>query len=239
MDVPLNFNRQGSTRFEREGPEESFAISEAVEQLSGFVRRQFPIFVFITSCCLALGLVYLFTTPPSFTSHAMLLIDSSKLRILQQQEAPVADVPIDAAQVETQVEILKSENIGLSVVKDLKLAEDHEFVGSGSGLLGWITGLFSSAKLQSDAKLDRAALGSFLAKRKSPTLSPTLISSINCNPSIRLRDVPVPGCKIVSRNFANRLPMRIGLYWITKRRTISWLSVVLPITPGCWVNSRL
>ena len=60
----------------------------------------------------------------------MLLIDSSKLRILQQ-EAPMGDIPIDTAQVETQVEILKSENIGLSVIKDLKLTDDPEFVGVG------------------------------------------------------------------------------------------------------------
>jgi capsular exopolysaccharide synthesis family protein len=181
MDVPLNFNRQGGTRFDRETPpEESFAISEAIEQLSGFVRRQFPIFVFITSCCLALGLVYLLTTPPSFTSHAMLLIDSSKLRVLQQQDAPMTDVPIDTSQVETQVEILKSENIGLSVVKDLKLAQDPEFVGSGSGLFGWFAGLFSSSspKVQSETKLDRAALGSFLSKRTVSRVQRTYVLDI-------------------------------------------------------------
>jgi succinoglycan biosynthesis transport protein ExoP len=218
MDVPLNFNRQGSTRFEREGPEESFAISEAVEQLSGFVRRQFPIFVFITSCCLALGLVYLFTTPPSFTSHAMLLIDSSKLRILQQQEAPVADVPIDAAQVETQVEILKSENIGLSVVKDLKLAEDHEFVGSGSGLLGWITGLFSSAKLQSDTKLDRAALGSFLAKRSVARVARTYVLDIGFTSLSAARSAEIANA-IADAYIVDQLQSK---YQAT-RRASSWL----------------
>ncbi|WP_213769882.1 polysaccharide biosynthesis tyrosine autokinase [Bradyrhizobium sp. dw_78] len=178
MDVPLNFNRQGGSRFKRETSEDSFAISETFEQLSGFIRRQFPIFVFITSCCLALGLVYLLTTPPTFTSHAMLLIDSSKLRVLQPQDAPVSDIPIDTAQVETQVEILKSENIGLSVVKDLKLTEDREFIGSGSGLLGWITGLFSSPKVQSETKLDRAALAAFLAKRSVTRVARTYVLDI-------------------------------------------------------------
>jgi polysaccharide biosynthesis transport protein len=179
MDVPFNFNRQDGARFDREAPpEDSFTISEAVEQLSGFVRRQFPIFVFITSCCLALGLVYLLTTPPSFTSHAMLLIDSSKLRVLQQQDTPISDVPIDTAQVETQVEILKSENIGLSVVKDLKLSEDPEFVGPGSGLIGWISGLFAS-KIQSDTKLDRAALAAFLAKRSVARVARTYVLDIS------------------------------------------------------------
>src|SRR5580658_9948668 len=119
MDAPLKFGRQADARVGSEGPgDDASTFSEIVEQLTGFVRRQFPIFIFIIACSLALGAVYLFTTPASFTSHAMLLIDSSKVRMLQQQELPLGDVPIDTAQVETQVEILKSENIGLSVIKD-------------------------------------------------------------------------------------------------------------------------
>jgi succinoglycan biosynthesis transport protein ExoP len=178
MDVPLNFNGRGGTRFDRETPtEEAFAVSELIEQLSGFIRRQFPIFVIVISCCLALGLIYLLTTPPSFTSHAMLLIDSSKLQVLQQQQTPLGDVPIDTSYVETQVEILKSENIGSSVVKDLKLAQDPEFVGPQSGLIGWISGLFAP-KIQSDTKLDRTALTAFLAKRSISRVARTYVLDI-------------------------------------------------------------
>src|ERR1700678_2327550 len=100
MDVPLNFNRQNRDQrdqFEREESSDSFSLPEIVESISAFIRRQFPIFVFIFSCAIALGLVYLFTTPPSFTAHAMLLIDSSKVRMLQQ-DAPLGDIPIDTAQ---------------------------------------------------------------------------------------------------------------------------------------------
>ena len=71
----------------------------------------------------------------------------------------MGDIPIDTAQVETQVEILKSENIGLSVIKDLKLTEDPEFVGSGGGLVGNILGLLTSSKVQSDTELTRQVLG--------------------------------------------------------------------------------
>ncbi len=39
-----------------------------------------------------------------------------------------SDIAIDPAMTETQVEILKSENISLSVIKDLRLIEDPEFV---------------------------------------------------------------------------------------------------------------
>ena len=158
MDAPLNFNRQSRDRLEREESAEFISLSDVAELITGFVRRQFPIFVFVFACAIGLGLVYLFTTPASYTSHAMLLIDSSKLRILQQ-EAPMGDIPIDTAQVETQVEILKSENIGLSVIKDLKLTDDPEFVGTGGGLVGNVAGLIASPKVQSETNLTRQVLG--------------------------------------------------------------------------------
>src|ERR1700733_3347034 len=164
MDVLLNFNREIGDRYQIEEPENSVSLTDLAEQTAGFVRRQLPIFVFVLGCAIALGLAYLFTTPAGYTSPAMLLIDSSKLRIWQQ-EAPLGDIPIDTAQVETQVEILKSENIGLSVIKDLKLSDDPEFVGSGWGLVGTILGLLGSSSEQSETGLTRKALATFLLKR--------------------------------------------------------------------------
>jgi succinoglycan biosynthesis transport protein ExoP len=178
MDVPLNFNRQSKVQFEREASSDSVSLSETVEQLTGFVRRQFPIFVFVVTCFVGLGLVYLITTPASFTAHAMLLIDSSKLRILQQQDAVLGDVPIDTAQVETQVEILKSENIGLSVIKDLKLTDDPDFTGGGGGLVGSILGLFGSPNVQSETGLTRQVLATFLARRSIVRVGRTYVLDI-------------------------------------------------------------
>ena len=177
MDVPLNFNRQSRDQFEREASADSVSLSDVAELVLAFVRRQFPIFVFIFACAIALGLVYLFTTPANFTSHAMLLIDSSKVRMLQQ-DAPLGDIPIDTAQVETQVEILKSENIGLSVIKDLKLIDDSELTGAGGGLVGSILGLFASPKAPSETGLARQALATFLTKRSVIRVGRTYVLDI-------------------------------------------------------------
>lgn len=177
MDVPLNFNRQSSDRFQSDESEDSVSLSELAEQITGFIWRQLPIFVFVLACAIGLGLVYLFTTPASFTSHAMLLIDSSKVRMLQQ-EVPLGDIPIDTAQVETQVEILKSENVGLSVVKDLKLTDDSELTGPGGGLVGSILGLFASPSVQSETGLTRQALATFLSKRNIVRVGRTYVLDI-------------------------------------------------------------
>jgi succinoglycan biosynthesis transport protein ExoP len=219
MDVPLNFNRPGGARFDRETPtEDSFTISEVIEQLSGFVRRQFPIFVFIASCCVALGLVYLLTTPPSFTSHAMLLIDSSKVHILQQPESPLNDLPIDTAQVETQVEILKSESIGLSVVKDLKLNSDPEFTGAGGGLIGRLRGLFGSTSVPSDDALTRRALSTFLADRSIVRVGRTYVLNIGYTSYSPKRSAEVANA-IADAYIVDQLASK---YQATKRASV-WL----------------
>ena len=71
------------------------------------------------------------------------MIDTRKVQIFQQQSI-LGDIPIDTAQVESQVEVLKSENIASAVIKNLHLTEDPEFVGSGGGLLGALfTAVFS------------------------------------------------------------------------------------------------
>src|SRR6201999_2797420 len=97
-----------------------------------------------------------------YTAHALLLMDTSKTRVLQQQQQAFGELPLDTAQVETQIELLKSENIGLSVVKDLKLTEDAEFVGSQSGVFSvifrTITGPFFSRVENSSTPVSENAL---------------------------------------------------------------------------------
>jgi succinoglycan biosynthesis transport protein ExoP len=165
------------------GVSETVSISELVEQITGFIRRQLPIFLFITACSIGLGLTYLFATPARYTAHAMLLIDSSKVRMLQQQQSSLGDVPLDTAQVETQVEVLKSENIGLSVIRDLRLTERSEFSGSSGGLLGAVFGFLSGAsglvEPKSETELARRALRTFLGGRTISRVGRTYVLDIS------------------------------------------------------------
>jgi succinoglycan biosynthesis transport protein ExoP len=177
MDAPSYFRSQPADRLERETVDAS-SIAEILEQVTGFVRRQFPLFVFILVCSVVLGLVYLITAPPRFTSHAKLLIDSSKLRVLQQQQAPVGDTPVDTAQVETQVEILKSDEIGLSVIKEMHLTDDPEFAGTGGGLLSAIFNLFRTSVPNSESQLTRKALQAFLKNRTISRVGRTYVLNI-------------------------------------------------------------
>lgn len=142
-------------------PEETLAL------FVGFIRRQFPVIVFITLLGVALGVVYLITTPPSYTAQTMLLIDSRKVNLFQQQSV-LGDIPIDSAAVESQIEVLKSENVALSVIKAMHLTQDPEFVGSSGGLFGTIFGLisnpFGTREPTSEFALARQAMRAFQAR---------------------------------------------------------------------------
>jgi len=146
------------------------------------VRRHLPTILLILASCVALGLIYLFTATPKYTATARMVIDNHKVQLFQQQ-AGLGDIAIDPAATETQVEILKSENISLAVIKDLHLTDDPEFVGSGGGLLGaaiaTVAGLFSSGEQASEFELTRRALGRFEKNRDIKRAGLTYVMDIS------------------------------------------------------------
>jgi polysaccharide biosynthesis transport protein len=109
-----------------------------------FLHRQFPVILIVLLVSLALAGLYLITATPRFTGHAVLLIDTHKTQVFQVQ-APLGDLPVDSATVDTQIEILNSENIATSVVKDLHLNEDPEFIAPKPGLIDRLVGFFTFA----------------------------------------------------------------------------------------------
>jgi polysaccharide biosynthesis transport protein len=118
--------------------------AEIYAAIVGFLHRQFPVILIVLLASLALGGLYLITATPRFTGNAVLLIDTHKTQVFQVQ-APLGDLPIDSATVDTQIEILKSENIATTVVKDLHLNEDPEFISPKPGLIDTFVDFFTFA----------------------------------------------------------------------------------------------
>ncbi|GMO29901.1 MULTISPECIES: polysaccharide biosynthesis tyrosine autokinase [unclassified Bradyrhizobium] len=170
-----------TSEINRDFAEADGSPSQTLTSYLDIVRRQFPTIIAIVSACVILALLYLFTAAPLFTSTASMVIDTRKVQLFQQQSV-LGDIAIDSATVETQVEILKSENISLAVIRDLHLTEDPEFSGSGGGLLGAImgsvTGLFSSSRAPSEFELTRKALGVFASNRTVKRLGLTYVMEI-------------------------------------------------------------
>lgn len=155
MDMPP---RRTRVDYHKGQEEASSSMAALIDGLSGLVRRQYRVFLIVPAVTVAIGLLYLLVTPPQYAATTTLLIDSSTLRVLQNQLQPQGDVPLDTLQVGSQVEILASRKLGLSVVKALNLADDPEFGGTG----GW--SLFSLPKLTPEER-EQKALGEFLGHR--------------------------------------------------------------------------
>ncbi|MGY4344978.1 succinoglycan biosynthesis transport protein ExoP [Bradyrhizobium sp. GM7.3] len=155
--------------------------SQTLTSYLDIIRRQFPTIIAIVSACVILALLYLFTAAPLFTSTAAMVIDTRKVQLFQQQSV-LGDIAVDSATIETQVEILKSENISLAVIRDLHLIEDPEFTGSGGGLLGAVTGsvagMFSSGHPASEFEQTRTALERFEKSRTIKRLGLTYVMEI-------------------------------------------------------------
>lgn len=170
-----------SSEINRDYAEAESSPAQTLTSYVEIIRRQFPTIVAIVSACVIVGLLYLFTAAPQFTSSASMVIDTRKVQLFQQQSV-LGDIAVDSATVETQVEILKSENISLAVIRELHLTEDPEFTGTGGGVLGsvldFVGGLFSDGHAWSEFELTRKALERFEKNRTIKRLGLTYVMEI-------------------------------------------------------------
>jgi polysaccharide biosynthesis transport protein len=97
----------------------------------GVVRRQVLLVVLLAVAGTVLGAFFFVKSPPKYTATAMLLVDTRKIDILQQP-AVSTEMPIQSmGAMESQVALLKSDEIALAVIKKLNLLEDPRFMGTG------------------------------------------------------------------------------------------------------------
>ena len=145
---------------------------DLLDALLSLARRRLAIIVLIFSLCVMCGAIYLYTAPPKFLAQAELLIDTKRSQLFQQQ-AVVGDIAMDSAAVDSQIQVLKSENIAASVVKDLHLSSESEFVGSKPGIVGSILSYLWPPTPTSELELQQRAVDTFrkglLAKRIATT----------------------------------------------------------------------
>jgi succinoglycan biosynthesis transport protein ExoP len=104
--------------------------AQLVDSALGFLRRQYLVIVIATVLAFAGSVIFLKIAPPTYTAQVKVLFENPKGPILQQQSV-LAET---AADLESQIEILKSKGIATSVINHLKLTDDPEFNGNGPWL---------------------------------------------------------------------------------------------------------
>lgn len=165
-------------------PESALGLA-STDPYKSFIRtlnRQFWLVVVIIGCATSLGFLYLFLTPPSFTATSTMVIDTRKIQVLQQQSV-LGDAVVDAGIVQTELEIIKSPKISLSVINNLRLTKDPEFNSSGGGPLSVIRNFIFGApkpdeKSSGEEQLIRRTLAAFDNRRTVSRVGTTYVMEI-------------------------------------------------------------
>jgi succinoglycan biosynthesis transport protein ExoP len=130
--------------------------------VAGLAQRRFGIMLLVFSVTVVCCVIYLMVAPPKYLAEASLIIDTRKTQLFQQQNL-VGDANVDSAAVDSQIEVMKSEAIAASVVKNLHLTSDPEFVGSRPGIFSRVVGFLLSSAPTSEADLQQRAQDVFRA----------------------------------------------------------------------------
>jgi len=101
-----------------------------IDFVTGFLRRRYLLILLGLLLSLPFGALYLYITPASYTASSVMMVEPRKTPF-----EPVlgSGAPPDAVWIESQNVALKSLNVASYVVKQLRLADDSEFVRSGVG----------------------------------------------------------------------------------------------------------
>ena len=106
----------------------------------GMLRRRklsIAIFMLVT---VALSIAYSMTTRPLFTAETTVYIDLRNGQVLSDAQAtlPATEVGLSTANVDSQVQIIKSEDVALKVIKQLGLQNQEEFLRPNSQIVALI-----------------------------------------------------------------------------------------------------
>ncbi|MDA9527644.1 MULTISPECIES: AAA family ATPase [unclassified Bradyrhizobium] len=152
------------------------------ERVTDVLRRQWPIIAVCVGVSLALVIVYLATTQPMYTANARIMMDTRQAQVLDK-DSNASSALIDTGYVDSQVEIINSDDLILSVVRRLKLTEDPEFNGSSPGLLSLIIGkatsLFGSREPASQERIEHAVVEQVQKSLRTERVLTTYVLSLS------------------------------------------------------------
>jgi polysaccharide biosynthesis transport protein len=100
------------------------------------LRRQKMVVSIATCSALVLGALYCVAAVPRYTATNEIIIDSHKN--LSDLTASLADATLDTAAIDSQLEVIKSDNVAAIVSKTLELDKNPQFMNDG-GLLPTLT----------------------------------------------------------------------------------------------------
>jgi polysaccharide biosynthesis transport protein len=136
-------------------------LGAQIDLVTGFLRRRYLLILLGLLLALPFGALYLYVTPASYTASATMMIESRKNPL----EPLLGNTGPDLVWIESQVGVLRSLNVSSYVVKQLRLADDAQFISSGAGpfdkvleRLGW-----GPPEPKTEAERASAAIGALIS----------------------------------------------------------------------------
>lgn len=108
-----------------------------LKSIIGLLRRQFWLIVSVVVFTVSIAAGALYTLTPKYTATTKLLVDLSNKDLLQPDERMNVSLSDANARVESEVSILKSDNVYIEVIKRENLLADAEF-GVRPARFDWI-----------------------------------------------------------------------------------------------------
>ncbi len=159
------------------------SLQDIATFLQNLIRRNRAVFVAVTALCCIAGAFYLYKAKPSYTATATMVVDAKRTQLFQQPGGG-GDDTIDAGTIQTQVELIKSQNVSLAVIRKLHLDSDPEFIAPDPGfirtLLGYLTAPFSKHNEDGPPdNLQQQALGVFSSDETVARLGQTYVMEVS------------------------------------------------------------
>ena len=167
-------------------PPDGAATTIDLDAVLAAARRQYKVIAGTTIAVALLAIGYIIAATPLYTSTVDVLIDSRQFGGVDVSRDQ-ADLAFNPTVIESQVEVLKSEKIALSVIEKLNLASDPEFteesfIGSLiSTIVGWAQ--FAPGRAGDDVpdnqlRLQRRALAYFQKMMEVKRIEKTFVLDV-------------------------------------------------------------
>jgi succinoglycan biosynthesis transport protein ExoP len=136
----------------------SVSFGERLDFIVAFLRRRYLTILSSFLLALPLGALYYYTTVPQYTATVTMMIESRKSFL---QESLMGSSPLDTAWIESQIGILKSASVAAYIVKQLRLADDPQFVRPPAGGLDKLLARLGGGNPEPGSEAERvnAAIG--------------------------------------------------------------------------------
>jgi polysaccharide biosynthesis transport protein len=121
-----------------------------------FIKRYYVTISLTAFAGIVLALTYVLTSVPLYTARTQIIIDPSLPQALRDTGSS-SIFSIDNAQVESQLEVLRSEKIAGAVIDKLDLENNPEFNVGSASLMSSLRGLFASEDGPVDPFIKRRA----------------------------------------------------------------------------------